>query len=48
MKSYPPQLPLRFDTDWHHQLGPEWQRLAAAKRRFDPDGVLRPGTDVFG
>jgi len=35
-------------ADWHHQLGPEWQRLAAAKRRFDPDGVLRPGTDVFG
>jgi hypothetical protein len=23
MKSYQPQLPIPFDTDWHHQFGPQ-------------------------
>jgi FAD/FMN-containing dehydrogenase len=34
-------------ADWRRQLGPYWPRLAAAKLRYDPDGVLAPGTDVF-
>lgn len=39
-------VPLRPD-DWQRQLGSRWDQLAAAKRRFDPDGVLAPGTGAF-
>jgi FAD/FMN-containing dehydrogenase len=35
-------------ADWRRHLGPDWGRLAVAKRRFDPGGVLSPGTGVFG
>ena len=32
-------VPLQPD-DWRRQFGPRWQHLTAARRRFDPDGVL--------
>jgi FAD/FMN-containing dehydrogenase len=35
-------------ADWRRQLGPDWGRLATAKRRFDPGRALSPGTGVFG
>jgi hypothetical protein len=31
MKSYPPQLPIPFDTDWHHQFG---RRLSVFPRNL--------------
>jgi FAD/FMN-containing dehydrogenase len=34
-------------ADWRRQLGARWPWLAALKHRFDPAGVLRPGTGVF-
>lgn len=33
--------------DWQRHYGPQWTRLAAAKRRFDPDDVLASGPDIF-
>jgi FAD/FMN-containing dehydrogenase len=33
--------------DWREHFGPVYAQLQAAKRRFDPDGVLQPGYDVF-
>jgi FAD/FMN-containing dehydrogenase len=37
-----------FDRqDWRRHFGPEWSALVAAKRRFDPDGVLTPGQGIF-
>ena len=34
-----------FDTPerWAAHFGPEWPRVRAAKRRYDPDGILSPG-----
>ena len=29
--------------EWRAHFGPEWDRFAAAKRRYDPDGILNPG-----
>ncbi len=29
--------------EWRAHYGPEWDRFVAAKRRWDPDGVLNPG-----
>jgi cytokinin dehydrogenase len=34
-------------ADWRRHFGPSWPRLAAAKRRYDPDGILAPGQGVF-
>jgi cytokinin dehydrogenase len=28
------------EEDWRHQLGRQWPELLAAKRRFDPSGIL--------
>jgi FAD/FMN-containing dehydrogenase len=32
--------------DWRRHFGPEFDRLRAAKRAFDPDGILTPGYEV--
>lgn len=34
-----------FDSEarWAQHFGAEWPRVRAAKRRFDPDGILSPG-----
>src|SRR5918996_6642747 len=34
-------------VDWQQHYGPIWPALARAKRRYDPDGVLASGPDVF-
>ncbi|MGH8991929.1 MAG: FAD-binding protein [Acidimicrobiia bacterium] len=34
-------------ADWERHFGPQWDHLAAAKRRFDPEGVLTPGPGIF-
>ncbi|MCK8677556.1 FAD-binding protein [Streptomyces lichenis] len=34
--------------DWRAHFGDVWPKLRAAKRRYDPDGVLTPGQGVFG
>ncbi|MFF0862078.1 FAD-binding protein [Nonomuraea sp. NPDC003560] len=33
--------------DWQAHFGPVWDRLAAAKRAYDPGRVLTPGYEVF-
>ncbi|NRQ30892.1 FAD-binding protein [Nonomuraea sp. NN258] len=33
--------------DWQAHFGPAWDRLAAAKRAYDPGRVLTPGYEVF-
>ncbi|MER5601833.1 FAD-binding protein [Streptomyces sp. NPDC002265] len=34
-------------ADWRAHFGPAWPRLRAAKRRYDPRGILVPGQGVF-
>lgn len=34
-------------ADWRRHYGTAWPRLAAAKRRYDPAGLLAPGQGVF-
>jgi cytokinin dehydrogenase len=34
-------------ADWRRHFGPWWPRLAAAKRTYDPAGILAPGQGVF-
>ncbi|HEY8982650.1 MAG TPA: oxidoreductase, partial [Streptomyces sp.] len=34
--------------DWRAHYGERWPQLAAAKRRYDPKGLLAPGQGVFG
>jgi FAD/FMN-containing dehydrogenase len=33
--------------DWRQHFGPEWEILAAARRHYDPDGILTPGQGIF-
>jgi cytokinin dehydrogenase len=33
--------------DWERHFEPYWERLQAAKQRFDPDNVLTPGPGIF-
>jgi FAD/FMN-containing dehydrogenase len=48
-KIYPPFAPVLTREDWQRHYGPQlWQRFAAAKKHFDPNGVLTPGAGVFG
>jgi cytokinin dehydrogenase len=35
-------------ADWRVHFGDDWLRFAAAKRWYDPDGVLTPGQGIFG
>jgi FAD/FMN-containing dehydrogenase len=47
-KIYPPYAPILSKTQWQQHYGSEtWQRFAAAKKRFDPNGVLTPGAGIF-
>jgi len=47
-KIYPPYAPVLPKTQWQQHYGVEtWQRFAAAKKRFDPNGVLTPGAGIF-
>jgi len=47
-KVYPPFCPILSKQQWHEHYGAEiWQRFAAAKKRFDPNGVLTPGAGIF-
>jgi FAD/FMN-containing dehydrogenase len=46
---YPPHAPVPSPAQWREHYGPEtWTRFAAAKRRFDPTGLLTPGPGIFG
>lgn len=38
--------PLRR-ADWQRHFHPVWGALEAAKKRFDPDGILTPGPGIF-
>jgi FAD/FMN-containing dehydrogenase len=33
--------------DWEAHFHPVWDRFLAAKRSFDPDGILAPGHAIF-
>jgi FAD/FMN-containing dehydrogenase len=34
-------------SDWRDHFGPAWPALAAARRRYDPSGILTPGQRIF-
>ena len=47
-KRYPPYGGLATTSDWRRHYGEElYDRFAAAKRRYDPRGVLTPGPGMF-
>jgi cytokinin dehydrogenase len=47
-KIYLPYAPVLSKTQWQQHFGVEtWQRFAAAKKQFDPNGVLTPGAGIF-
>lgn len=33
--------------DWREHFGPQWQFLATARHRYDPQGILTPGQGIF-
>src|SRR5262249_50363686 len=46
-KAYPPYVAYS-SSEWQAHYGPEtWKRVAAAKRKYDPAGVLTPGPGIF-
>ena len=48
-KIYPVSAVALTRADWKEHLGPAvWPRFAAAKRQFDPNGILTPGPAIFG
>ena len=48
-KVYPPYAPVLSADGWREHYGTStWDRLAAAKRRHDPNTILTPGAGVFG
>ena len=34
-------------ADWVEHFGPQWPKLVAAKRKYDPNGILTPGQGIF-
>ncbi|PRX48194.1 FAD/FMN-containing dehydrogenase [Prauserella shujinwangii] len=44
---YPVNMLPMSAKDWETHFGAAWPELAAAKRRFDPRGILTPGQRVF-
>lgn len=46
--SYAPYTPERPVDAWREHFGPDvWRRLVAAKRKYDPNGVLSPNPAIF-
>ncbi len=39
-------LPMTSE-DWEMHFGAEWERIATAKKKYDPNNVLTPGYEVF-
>lgn len=35
------------NTDWRAHYGERWGEVLAAKREFDPDGIMTPGQGIF-
>ena len=47
-KIYPPYAPFFSRPDWEAHYEPtNWGRLVAGKSKFDPLGILTPGTEMF-
>lgn len=46
-KQYPVGAIPMTPADWRIQYGARWPEFAAAKRRFDPHGILTPGQGIF-
>ena len=47
-KVYPPYAPFFSPADWEAHYGPtNWRQLVAGKNKFDPMGILTPGTGMF-
>ena len=47
-KVYPPFAPVLTASQWREHYGAAtWARFAAARQRFDPNGVLNPGPGIF-
>jgi hypothetical protein len=47
-KVYPPFAPPLSRDEWRRHYGDRtWARFAAARREFDPNGILTPGAGVF-
>jgi len=47
-KIYPPYAPFFSRPDWEAYYEPtNWHRLVAGKKKFDPAGILTPGTGMF-
>ncbi|MHB9757719.1 FAD-binding protein [Streptomyces sp. BYX5S] len=41
-------VPRMTQADWKAHFGARWDGLVAAKRRYDPAGILTPGQGFFG
>jgi hypothetical protein len=48
-KNYVAHSSIRLSpAEWEDHFGPDtWRRLAASKKRFDPNQVLKPGPGIF-
>ena len=46
-KVYPPYAPFFSRAEWEAHYGSTWPRLIAGKNKFDPKGILTPGTGMF-
>lgn len=44
---YPSNAVPMSAVDWQVHFGPAWGRMSAAKKRFDPTGILATGQGVF-
>jgi cytokinin dehydrogenase len=48
-KRYAPYAMVMTPAEWRAHFGEiVWQRLSAAKKRYDPRGILTPGPGIFG
>lgn len=46
-KLYPISAVPMTQADWKTHFGRDWQRLATAKRKYDPRKILTPGQGIF-
>jgi FAD/FMN-containing dehydrogenase len=46
-KVYPPNSGFLSRAEWQAHYGSSWSRLMAGKDKFDPKGILTPGTGMF-